>query len=323
MRAEETQNMGSLSGQAAAPQPEGAQAAPVSNDWTGDDTPTGSLPVIADLLRSDVADTSNDDGMRAVMLAKAVEYEIIPRLMLVHRVPQDCAEHPLTILQARVSSEDVALFAELVLHENDYVVRDCVISLRDRGVPVESIFLDLLAPVARLLGEMWDRDLCTFSEVTVGLGRLQKVLRENSVTFGQFNGSHHSAQGRRILLMPCPGEHHTFGLSVVAEFFHRAGWDVVTSFLATDAAAVMVKKEWYDVVGFSLGSATGSSRLSAAIRLVRVVSQNPKISIICGGPAFQWHPEAATEVAADAIIINGSEAPDQANKLVESSLLRI
>lgn len=311
--------MGSLSRQAA-PQPQGTQA--VSDDWTGDDTPTGSPPVIGDLLRSDVADDSNNDGMRAVMLAKAVEYEIIPRLMLAHRVPQECAEHPL-ITHERVTSEDVAQFAELVLHENDHVVRDFVISLRDRGVPVESIFLDLLAPAARYLGEMWDRDLCTFSEVTVGLGRLQKVLRENSVTFGQFNGSHHSAEGRRILLMPCPGEHHTFGLSVVAEFFYRAGWDVVTSFLATDAAAVMVKKEWYDVVGFSLGSATGSSRLSAAIRLVREVSQNPKISIICGGPAFQWHPEAATEVSADAIIINGSEAPDQANKLVESSRLRI
>lgn len=313
--------MGSLSRQAS-PQPEETQPVPVSDDWTGDNTPTGSPPVIGDLLRSGVANTSGNDGLRAVMLAKAVEYDIIPRLMLAHRVPQECAEQPLKT-RARVTSEDVALFAERVLHEDDHVVRDCVISLRDRGVPVESIFLDLLAPVARHLGEMWNRDLCTFSEVTLGLGRLQKVLRENSVTFGQFNGSHHSAQGRRILLQPCPGEQHTFGLSVVAEFFYRAGWDVVTSFLATDAAAVMVKKDWYDVVGFSLGSTTGSTRLSAAIRLVREVSQNPKISIICGGPAFQSNPEAATEVCADAIIINGREAPDQADKLVESSRLHI
>lgn len=285
-------------------------------------TPSNSPPDIGDLLGTTPDPASNDDGLRAVLLAKAVEYEIIPRLMLAHRVPQECAEHPLTSNQ-RVTAEDVALFAELVLHEDDFVVRDCVISLRDRGVPVESIFLDLLAPVARHLGEMWERDLCTFTEVTVGLGRLQKVLRENSAAFGQFNGSHHSEEGRRILLMPCPGEQHTFGLSVVAEFFHRAGWDVVTSFLATDAAAVMVKKDWYDVVGFSLGSAAGASRLGAAIRLVRQVSQNTRISIICGGPAFQLHPETAAEVTADAIIINGHEAPDQADKLVESSRLRI
>ena len=85
----------------------------------------------------------------------------------------------------------------------------------------------------------------------------------------------------------------------------------------------MVKKDWYDVVGFSLGSAAGAARLSAAIRLVRDVSLNDRISIICGGPAFQLQPEVSTQVPADAIIINGHQAPDQAEKLVASSHLRI
>jgi methanogenic corrinoid protein MtbC1 len=314
--------MGSFS-QQAAPQADESAMQGRPEGWEANARPAPTTPPdIADLLGTSEAAASNDGGLRSVLLAKAVEYEIIPRLMLAHRVPQECADHPLTTGQ-RVTAEDVALFAELVLHEDDFVVRDCVISLRDRGVPVESIFLDLLAPVARHLGDMWERDLCTFTEVTVGLGRLQKVLRENSAAFGQFNGSHHSEEGRRILLMPCPGEQHTFGLSVVAEFFHRAGWDVVTSFLATDAAAVMVKKDWYDVVGFSLGSVAGASRLGAAIRLVRQVSQNTRVSIICGGPAFQLQPEAATEVNADAIIINGHEAPAQAEKLVENSRLHI
>ena len=313
--------MGSIS-RHSSPQPEDTPPAPAATERAGEGAAPDGPPVIGDLLRSDSEEASNDDGLRAVLLAKAVEYEIIPRLMLAHRVPQECAEHPLTTNQ-RVTPEDVALFAELVLHEEDNVVRDCVIALRDRGVPVEAIFLDLLAPVARHLGEMWERDLCTFTEVTVGLGRLQKVLRENSASFGQFNGSHHSAEGRRILLMPCPGEQHTFGLSLVAEFFHRAGWDVVTSFLATDAAAIMVKKDWYDVVGFSLGAVGGAPKLSAAIRLVREVSVNPQISIICGGPAFLLEPEVGATMPADAIITDGPRAPVQAEKLVSDSRLRI
>jgi methanogenic corrinoid protein MtbC1 len=304
------------------PQPDAQQAPPALDDWTDNSDSQNSPPEIGDLLRTDSDEASNDDGLRAVLLAKAVEYEIIPRLMLAHRVPEECAEHPLTTNQ-RVTPEDVALFAEIVLHEEDIAVRDCVMSLRDRGVPVEAIFLDLLAPVARHLGEMWERDLCTFTEVTVGLGRLQKVLRENSAAFGQFNGSHHSADGRRILLLPCPGEQHTFGLSLVAEFFHRAGWDVVTSFLASDAAAVMVKKDWYDVVGFSLGFAGGAPKLSAAIRLVREVSLNPRVSIICGGPVFALHPDIGSGVPADAIITDGPKAPAQADKLVSDSRLRI
>ena len=312
--------MGSFSRQRA-PQESDAPAARFGDDWVEEPATLDYLPGIEDLLGTAPTVQANEEGLRSVLLAKAVEYEIIPRLMLAHRVPEECAAHPLTAKQ-RVTPEDVAVFAELVLHEDDLAVRDCVITLRDRGVPIEAIFLDLLSPVARHLGEMWERDLCSFTEVTVGLGRLQKVLRENSTAFGQFNQAGHSEQGRRILLLPCPGEQHTFGLSLVAELFHRARWDVVTCFLATDAAAVMVKKDWYDVVGFSLGSETGVDRLRAAMALVRQVSQNPHISIIAGGPIFLLHPEYGEQIQADAIITEGVHAPAQAEKLVAAGRMR-
>jgi MerR family transcriptional regulator, light-induced transcriptional regulator len=311
--------MGSISRQRSTPETD-ASAARYTEDWTPETLATGIPPGIEDLLRTASPLPATEDGLRSVLLAKAVEYEIIPRLMLAHRVPEECTSHPLTAFD-RVTPADVALFAELVLHEDDQAVRDCVLALRDRGVPIEAIFLDLLSPVARHLGEMWERDLCSFTEVTVGLGRLQKVLRENSAAFGQFNQDQ-SEPGRRILLMPCPGEQHTFGLSLVAELFHRAGWEVVTCFLATDAAAVMVKKDWFDVVGFSLGSETGVPKLRAAMALVRQVSQNPRISIIAGGPIFLLHPEFGEQIQADAIITDGAEAPALAEKLVMTSPLR-
>lgn len=308
--------MGSQSRQRS-PQEIDATAGRYSEEWASEPVPQGIPPGIADLLRTATPQPAHED-MRSVLLAKAVEYEIIPRLMLAHRVPEECAAHPLTAFE-RVTPQDVAVFAELILHEDDQTVRDCVLALRDRGVPTEAIFLDLLSPVARHLGEMWERDLCSFTEVTVGLGRLQKVLRENSAAFGQFQQTDSSEPGRRILLMPCPGEQHTFGLSLVAELFHRAGWEVVTCFLATDAAAVMVKKDWYDVVGFSLGSESGVNRLKAAMALVREVSQNPHVSIIAGGPVFLLHPEFGEQIQADAVITDGDAAPAQAEKLVANS----
>lgn len=309
--------MGSYSRQRSAPATD-AQSAHFSEEWVPEVVATGIPPGIEELLRKATPLPPRDDGLRSVLLAKAVEYEIIPRLMLAHRVPEECEAHPL-MANHRVTPQDVAVFAELVLHEDDQAVRDCVIALRDRGVPIEGIFLDLLSPVARHLGEMWERDLCTFTEVTVGLGRLQKVLRENSAAFGQFSTGEQRERGRRILLMPCPGEQHTFGLSLVAELFHRAGWDVVTCFLATDAAAVMVKKDWYDVIGFSLGSESGVPKLKAAMALVRQVSVNPRISIIAGGPVFILHPEFGEQIGADAVMTDGVKAPAQAEALVAAS----
>lgn len=309
--------MGSYS-RTSSPNERGEFVAGPSRQWPDGNAAAGFPPAIDDLLRTDTGEPPADESLRAVLLAKAVEYEIIPRLMLAHRVPQECAAFPVAGNQ-RVSPEDVAVFAELVLHEDDAAISACVVALRDRGVPVESIFMDLLAPVARHLGEMWERDLCSFTEVTVGLGRLQQVLRENSAAFAQFNGSTSTLEGRRLLLMPCPGEQHTFGLSLVGEIFHRAGWDVVTNFLSSQAAPSMVEKDWYDVVGFSLGCETGIERLSDVMTQVRKKSKNPRVSIIAGGAIFGLHPEYGQRIPADAIVTDGPRAPALAEKLVSDS----
>ena len=60
--------------------------------------------------------------------------------------------------------------------------------------------------------------------------------------------------GRRVLLLPGPGEQHTFGLSMVAEFFRRSGWEVVggTGPESLDPVRA-VRDEWFDVVGISVG----------------------------------------------------------------------
>ncbi|RZJ18331.1 MAG: cobalamin-binding protein, partial [Haliea sp.] len=132
--------------------------------------------------------------------------------MLAHRAPNECLELAARDAE-RLGPQDVERFARLVLARDDDVAQACVDAMRDRGVPIESIYLDLLAPVARHLGELWEQDLCDFTDVTLGLGRLQQVLRELSPAFGQ--SIDHPTNGRRVLLLPSPGEQHTFGLVMV------------------------------------------------------------------------------------------------------------
>ena len=284
-------------------------------------SPTG-VPGIDELLRTDSAEASNEDGLRSVLLAKAVEYEIIPRLMLAHRASREGALQPQSTGE-HVSPEDVVPFADLVLHADDAALRNFVAVLRERGVSIESVFLELLAPVARHLGELWERDLCDFTEVTVGLGRLQQLLREHSAAFSETHPTEGRSDARRVLLMPCPGEQHTFGLSLVGEFFHRAGWEVITSFAVADGAPGMVQKDWFDVVGFSLGCETGIERLAEAIAQVRRKSVNPGVSIIAGGAIFGLHPEFGARLNADAIITDGPAAPALADKLLSDHKARI
>ena len=97
---------------------------------------------------------------------------------------------------------------------------------------------------------------------------------------------------------------------------------MVTNFLSSQAAPAMVEKDWYDVVGFSLGCETGIERLSEAMNQVRRKSLNPGVSILAGGAIFGLHPEFGPQIPADAIITAGPAAPALAEKLLADRLVR-
>ena len=259
---------------------------------------------------------SDDDPveLRTVLLLRAIENEIIPRLMLAHRHPHECLTEPV-LSAAKVGPEDVTAFTRLVLAPDESLARSCIDLMRTRGLSVEAIYMDLLAPVARHLGELWEQDLCDFTDVTMGLGRLQQILRE--LSGGLAEGSVQTREGRRILLLPCPGEQHTFGLVMVGEFFRRAGWDVSggPTEIRLDVSS-LVQGERFDVVGLSLAGDTHLAELSQCIRAVRQRSLNPDVVILVGGPAFLIHPEYVEQVQADAVATDGRLAPGMADELV-------
>jgi methanogenic corrinoid protein MtbC1 len=198
-------------------------------------------------------------------------------------------------------------------------LHEWVAALRQRGASVQAVFLDLLTPVARKLGEYWTCDICSFTEVTVAMGRLQQLLRANSAAFGLSGRlSEGTDPQRRILLLPSPGEQHTFGLSLVAEFFYRAGWDVSTSFIQpTGSLSALVEREWFDVVGLSLGNVAQIGRLNDCISQIRRASMNPHVLTIVGGVAFMLEPKLADQVSADAVMLDADTAPDLAQSLLK------
>jgi methanogenic corrinoid protein MtbC1 len=166
---------------------------------------------------------------------------------------------------------------------------------------------------------MWEEDLCDFTEVTIGLWRLQHALRElRPVFLAGTNGEFaNPRQGPRILLVPLPGEQHSFGLSMVFEFFCRAGWLASCGAVASSGElATMVRRESFAVVGLSVATMDRLETVASEIRAVRRASRNPDIGVMVGGPAFVDHPEFAALVGADATAIDGRQAVFQAQGLL-------
>ena len=247
---------------------------------------------------------------RVSRLVDAIERDIIPRLVRAHAHSPPSAGPGI-----KPGPAEVATFTAQVMARDDDAIQAQLSALRASGVSVESLYVDLLAPAARHFGTLWEDDRCHFADVTVGLGRLQQIMRGLSAAFG--TDIDPPAGGRRALLMPAPGEQHTFGLSMVAEFFARAGWEVVGVMDPMSAHLEdRVKSEWFDLVGISAGSTTRLEDLSACITAVRRHSHNRAVAVMVGGPLFVVHPELIEQVGADGVATDGQQAPLLAERLL-------
>jgi methanogenic corrinoid protein MtbC1 len=239
-------------------------------------------------------------------LVRAVEGEIVPRLLLARRSPA-----PVTMAAsgAQIHAADVEQLARLLLAEDIEAPYAHVDAIRERGVGERDIYLRVLAPAARRLGILWDRDECDFLQVALGLGRLHQLLQRISLQTAGPQSLESRGNGRRALLATVPGEGHCFGVMMVSQFFRQNGWDVFNEFPDSEHhLARCVRAESFAIVGLSAGTESRLEAMAAAVRTVRRNSRNAGVGIIVGGLPFQSHPEWARRVGADATAEDGEQA---------------
>lgn len=209
---------------------------------------------------------------------------------------------------------DVEAFVECVAGVDEEPATAYVAALIARGVPVEAIYLELLTPAARRLGELWSDDACDFLDVTIALGRLQRAVREISHLFV---GHGARPDAGRVLLSCIPGEQHTLGLFIVSEFFVRDGWEVsLGAPVAECDLAALVRDEWFDVLGFSVACNSRVAYLSREIPRLRRESLNPRLAVVVGGRVFNDQPALVARVHADASASDAHGAPLLARRLM-------
>lgn len=250
---------------------------------------------------------------RLARLTQTLHSEVIPRLVVAHG---KAANSP-----HRLQPRDIETFVALLRQGSDAEVGAAVASAHRGGMSVEAIFLELFATAAQHLGRLWESDEIDFSTCTICLGRLQRLLREWSPAFGQ--EVEHPPNGRRILLAQHSDEQHIFGLSMVAEFFRRDGWEVLGGVGgAVPDPSRQVSRDWFDAVGFSIGSEMRLDWLTERIAQVRATSRNRSVIVLVGGPLFTLNPELAQQVGADASGHAGASAPALAEGLLGARLQR-
>lgn len=242
-----------------------------------------------------------------------IEGDIIPRLLMAH---SSGGTLPDSKNNSEIAPSDALRFAALPLTHEAATLLEEVDTFLEQGVSVDAIYLDLLAPAARRRGEMWEEDECDFVDVTMGLWRLQEVMREVARRSPKVTCA--LATPRSALFAPMPGDQHSFGAIMIEDVFARAGWqsEVIPRPERRELLDAVSHKS-YDVLGLTLSRDCPSGALSKLVTAVRSVSANPNISILIGGRMVNQNPAIVAEVGADGTGVDARAALDVAERLVE------
>jgi MerR family transcriptional regulator, light-induced transcriptional regulator len=255
-----------------------------------------------------------------VLLAKLIEGEIIPRLLLAHR-SGDAFYAEQGGIGEPIKVAEVAALAQLSLDCEAHQLTRHVDAILARGIEVETVLVELLAPAARILGERWEDDSIDFIAVTMGLWRMQEVVHELAA---RAPGAGLSRGGdRRALFCVMPGEQHSFGTTLVDECFRRRGWNTLCVPATTEQQLLsLVRERWFEIIGLTVSCTYHIDELPRLIRAMRKVSRNPHAGVMVGGPVFVSNAELAWQVGADGTAKDAISAVDCAETLVSESASR-
>ena len=252
-------------------------------------------------------------NLSVAQLRTAVERELIPRLLVAHSHEKAAPEAPSIPAEPPPAGEwaahdEVVRFASLSAAGEHERLREHVSALLSCDVGLDALYLHLFAPAARHLGEQWLRDEVSFVDVQLGLSNLHRLVCEcGPIGFRRECGG--LVDARSILLAVVPGEQHTFGVTLAADFFSRHGWRV--SNLCGHGYDFIVERlasTHYTATGFSLVGEGDLDALAKAIARLRRRSRNPNLLVLVGGDFFVRHPEAVERVGADLSAIDAHRA---------------
>ncbi|NBB25608.1 cobalamin B12-binding protein [Porphyrobacter sp. SLTP] len=272
-----------------------------------------SAPLEAVRRRGSVASPDQPDSVNAI-----IEGEIIPRLLMAHTSSDAQARSKRS---RTISADEASRFAVLPLRLEAASLLEEVDAFITKGASVETICLDLLAPAARKLGEMWESDECDFLDVTMGLWRLQEVMREVAARSPAVMGG--MSLPYSALFSPMPGDNHNFGTLMIEEVFARGGWRS-EALVKPERRELLdrLARQPFDLIGLTLARDCPSAALGNLIKAVRNVSANPHIIVLVGGRMINENPGVAIEVGADGTGADALAALELANSLMKTAATR-
>jgi MerR family transcriptional regulator, light-induced transcriptional regulator len=189
-------------------------------------------------------------------------------------------------------------------------------NLKRRGVSRQTVLLDLFTPVARLMGDEWLADDCSFAEVTLAVARLARLMRTEAMPPLSIRLQD---EPRSILLTTCYGDDHGFGLLVLEDHFKADGWTTKVSFAPRiEETLSTLAQSHLDVVALSVACTDSYTAIASQVRRMRQASRNSDLIVMVGGAAFIDKPSHALALGADGAASDAADSVATATALLRT-----
>ena len=163
-----------------------------------------------------------------------------------------------------IDPEDLLAFCAVLLEPTSDAALAFITRRREQGLARQDVYLGYVNGAARWLGEQWDEDRLSSFQITVATGHLYALLR--SMRADRPLGVHVVDNPRAALFATVPGESHGLGITVAADLFRDAGWDIDLQ-IGHDHESLIdrIEKRQPFAIGLSLST---HQRIEPLIRLV-------------------------------------------------------
>lgn len=192
----------------------------------------------------------------------------------------------------QIDADSIAAFCEALVRPDPGAALDFIRERREAGLTRQGVYLGYIGAAARRLGEEWDTGRRSFVEVTIGTGHLYALMRALRAE-GPPGGSGHDAR-RHALFATVPGETHGIGVTVAADLFREAGWEIDLQLGKDhDSLVARVESSQPTIIGLSLST---DHRLPDLVRLVVALRMVVPHAIIGVAPSAELDDAQITEI---------------------------
>lgn len=188
-------------------------------------------------------------------------------------------------------------YLEALLAPDARRARELVLGAADDGTPVPRLYAEVLQPALHEIGRRWERAAISVAQEHLATQMTQAVLAQLSM---RLTDSGTGGDGRTAIIACSPGEMHSIGPQMVADFLEADGWS--TLLLGADVppedVAAMAAEHGAELV--ALSTTLPAHLLSAGLtcNALRRLPEPPLI--VAGGQAYAGDEDRARLVGADA-----------------------